>query len=122
VTALAIFAGALFIVQLGALAALAVNRRHTPDIDGEPALPAPSSANPGPRVLAVVPARNEDHNIAACVRALAASQWPLLRIRVVDDNSTDRTSELVRDLARDDARIELVAAGELPTGWLHAGR
>jgi glycosyltransferase involved in cell wall biosynthesis len=80
---------------------------HAPDLadyklDGEP-----------PKVLAIVPARNEEKNIEACVAALGGSSYRNLRVLVVDDNSTDLTAELAREWG-----AEVISAGELPEGWL----
>lgn len=89
------------------------NHRHTPPLG-----PAKEGAG-APDLLCVVPARDEERNIAACVGALAASRYPgELRIRVVDDGSTDATAALVRELAARDDRIQLVQADPPPAGWL----
>lgn len=94
--------------QLLCAALVIWNHRHTPDLAAEP------PAGPGaPRVLALVPARNEAANIGACVAALGASRYPRLRVRVVDDGSSDDTAILARA-----AGAEVVPAGELPPGWL----
>jgi cellulose synthase/poly-beta-1,6-N-acetylglucosamine synthase-like glycosyltransferase/peptidoglycan/xylan/chitin deacetylase (PgdA/CDA1 family) len=58
-----------------------------------------------PGVSVVVPAYNEELGIAACVRSLAASDYPLFEIIVVDDGSTDATSEVVRSLAIPGVRL-----------------
>jgi chlorobactene glucosyltransferase len=72
-----------------------------------------------PSLSVVVPARNEAVNIVACVRSLAASDYPDFEIVVVDDRSSDRTAELARSVPRGNARrIELVDGRPLPTGWL----
>ena len=70
-----------------------------------------------PRISAVVPARNEEAVIAACVQSLA-QQREILEILVVDDQSTDRTAEIVDELACQDSRIRLIRAVELPAGWV----
>jgi glycosyltransferase involved in cell wall biosynthesis len=70
-----------------------------------------------PRISAVVPARNEEAVIAACVQSLA-KQREILEILVVDDQSTDRTSEIVGELSRQDPRVRLIHAAELPAGWV----
>jgi glycosyltransferase involved in cell wall biosynthesis len=70
-----------------------------------------------PRISAVVPARNEEAVIAACLRSLA-QQPEILEILVVDDQSTDRTAEIVGKLSRQDPRIRLIHAAELPAGWV----
>jgi glycosyltransferase involved in cell wall biosynthesis len=70
-----------------------------------------------PRISAVVPARNEEAVIAACVQSLA-QQREILEILVVDDQSTDRTAKIVSELARQDPRIRLIHAAQLPAGWV----
>ncbi len=57
------------------------------------------------RVSVIVPAFNEEANIAATVRSLAASDYPWLEVIVVDDGSTDRTAEIVQRLALPRVRL-----------------
>jgi hypothetical protein len=38
-------------------------------------------------------------------------------VRVIDDASSDRTAELVRERWGDEPRLQLLPAGELPAGW-----
>ena len=38
-------------------------------------------------------------------------------MRVIDDGSTDRTAELVAEVAARDERVTLLSAGPLPAGW-----
>ena len=74
-----------------------------------------STANEG--VSAVVPARNEEAVIAACVESLAV-QKEITEILVIDDQSSDRTAEIVRGLSNKYSNVRLLAATELPTGWM----
>ena len=99
-----------------AIWALRYNHRHSLGIDDEPVLDAAYEGIP--RVLAVIPARNEERNIGRCLDAVSRSDYPRLRIRVIDDDSTDRTPEIALAAARRDPRIEVLAAGALPQGWL----
>src|SRR5690242_16605831 len=69
------------------------------------------------RITAIVPARNEELVIEACVRSLAR-QAAVAEIIVVDDQSTDRTAEIVRGLMREIGNLRLCQASEIPTGWL----
>ena len=98
------------------------NRHRTTPLEAEP----PPSAEPA-SVLVVIPARNEEANIEACVRSVLTQDYPGLGVRVVDDHSTDRTAALVQALAANDSRLELLHAPTLPAGWLgkphalHAG-
>ena len=49
-----------------------------------------------PTVSVLIPARNEERVIVDSVRRVLASLYPRLDVIVIDDGSTDRTSELVR--------------------------
>jgi glycosyltransferase involved in cell wall biosynthesis len=69
------------------------------------------------RITAIVPARNEEQVIATCVRALA-QQTEIVEIRVVNDQSTDRTEEIVRRLISEVAQLRLLETREVPAGWV----
>lgn len=69
------------------------------------------------QISAVVPARNEEENIEAAVRSLAA-QAEIAEIIVVDDQSTDRTGEILARLAREVPRLRILDGGRLPAGWI----
>jgi glycosyltransferase involved in cell wall biosynthesis len=75
-----------------------------------------SSASSG-RVSAIVPARDEEAVIAACVESLAV-QKEIAEILVIDDQSSDRTAEIVRALAAKVSNVRLLEAPELPAGWV----
>ncbi len=77
----------------------------------------PPLPDPAPSLSLLVPARNEVHNIGACVDSLLALDWPgELQVVVLDDRSDDGTGEV---LARyDDPRLTVVEGVELPKGWL----
>lgn len=67
-------------------------------------------------VSALVPARDEERTIEACVRALLAE--PVTEVLVLDDGSTDRTAALVSALAAGDPRVRLLRGAPLPRGWV----
>jgi glycosyltransferase involved in cell wall biosynthesis len=69
------------------------------------------------RITAIVPARNEEWTIETCVRSLAR-QAEIAEIFVVDDQSTDRTAEIVRGLVREIPNLRLLEGGEIPAGWI----
>jgi glycosyltransferase involved in cell wall biosynthesis len=69
------------------------------------------------RVAVLIPARNEERNIGACVESVLAGRGVELEVLVLDDASTDRTAEIVREIALRDARVRLVGSQELPRGW-----
>ena len=70
-----------------------------------------------PQVAVLVPARNEEANIAACLAAVLGSSGVELQVLVLDDASTDRTGELVDAIAAGEPRLRLVTTRSLPAGW-----
>lgn len=72
-----------------------------------------------PRVTVIVPARNEQAAIAACLESLLSQDYANLRIVAVDDRSTDRTPAIVDALAvQHPSRLTALHVRELPGGWL----
>ncbi len=69
------------------------------------------------KVSLLIPARNEEAGIAPCVQAAQASVGVELEIVIMDDQSTDATARIVRQLADEDARVHLLSAPPLPAGW-----
>ncbi|HWK02264.1 MAG TPA: glycosyltransferase [Puia sp.] len=63
------------------------------------AIPAPpGGASPlQARISVLVPARNEENNIKACLESLSRQSYPkdLYEVIVIDDHSTDRTAAIV---------------------------
>jgi succinoglycan biosynthesis protein ExoA len=59
-------------------------------------------------VTVVVPAKNEQRFIAACLDSICAQTYENIEILVVDGASDDSTVDIVRAKARDDARIQLL--------------
>ncbi len=88
------------------------------------AMPRPEGFANLPFVTVVVPARNEERNIAFCLESLLALDYPRFEIVVVDDHSTDRTAGIVREAFRRRAsppEARLFSLGEEPiegeTAW-----
>ncbi len=71
-----------------------------------------------PSVAAVVPARDEAETIGATVSSLLSQDYPgPLAVIVIDDNSTDSTSERATEAANGDPRFNLLRGRPLPAGW-----
>lgn len=70
------------------------------------------------RLSVLVPARNEEETIGACVDAILASHHPLHEVIVCDDGSTDKTPEILRDRAASDPRLKIIEGTGLPAGWV----
>lgn len=81
-----------------------------------PAGPPPQDVPP-PRVAVLIPARNEEGSIGAALEAATASRGVDLDVFVWDDESTDRTAEIVREFAARDTRVKLLRGSGPPAGW-----
>ena len=67
---------------------------------------APPVFEPG--VSVIIPAYNEERVIADAVARVLASDYPVLKVIVADDGSSDRTSEIVRARFGEDSRVTLL--------------
>jgi chlorobactene glucosyltransferase len=76
-----------------------------------------SFKNP-PLISILIPARNEAENISKCLKSFLKQDYPNLEIIVLDDNSTDGTSNVVKEIAKKDSRIRLVQGAPLENGWI----
>lgn len=70
------------------------------------------------RVSVLVPARDEEGNIARCVGSLLAQDYADLEVLVLDDQSSDGTRAVLEAMARADGRLRIIAGQALPEGWL----
>jgi glycosyltransferase involved in cell wall biosynthesis len=68
-------------------------------------------------VSVLVPARNEEAIIARCLESLLTQDYPDFEIIVANDRSTDRTEQIVRELAAKNPRLRLLNVEHLPEGW-----
>ena len=75
--------------------------------------PAPAGGRPAVSVL--IPARNEEANIAEAIACVLANAGVELDVVVLDDGSTDQTPEILAAIA--DPRLRVASAPALPAGW-----
>ena len=75
-------------------------------------------AGPTPRVSVIVPARNEEEYIDACLSSLRAQDYPDYEIVCIDDSSQDRTGSIMARHAAESGRVVHVSAGPKPDGWM----
>ncbi len=68
-------------------------------------------------MTAIVPARDEEAVIASCVESLAL-QPEIAEILVVNDQSSDKTVEIVRALMLKIPNLRLLETREVPPGWV----
>lgn len=69
------------------------------------------------KVSVLIPARNEESTIAACLQSALNSRGVDLEVIVLDDQSEDRTGAIVGELASQDTRVRLLRGTTLPPGW-----
>jgi len=104
-------------VLLALLALIVVNLRVLPVLL---AYDRTKGEEPQPRVAVLVPARNEEANIEACLQCLLEQDYPNYEIWLYDDASTDDTLHIAtRIAAAHPAKIHVVpGTGGPPVGWL----
>lgn len=81
-------------------------------------LPEASEKGVGPVVSVLIPARNEEKNIANLLSDLQSLSYPSLEILVYDDLSTDRTADIVQRFATARHPVRLIPGIPPPIGWL----
>jgi glycosyltransferase involved in cell wall biosynthesis len=74
-----------------------------------------AEATSRPLVSIIVPARNEEASLAACLESLVAQTGVAFEIIVVDDHSTDRTREIASRFSERGVRV--IEADSLPSEW-----
>ncbi len=81
--------------------------------DGSSYAPGLVAAGQAPLVSVIVPARNEEHSLGACLDSLLRQSEPAIELIVVDDGSTDGT----RAVAQSFAGAKVLDVGPVPPGW-----
>jgi len=71
-----------------------------------------------PFVSVLIPARNEENNIANLLADLSTFHYPTLEIIVYNDNSTDNTASIVNKFVSANNKIKLINGNEPEKGWL----
>jgi glycosyltransferase involved in cell wall biosynthesis len=102
-----------------------------PEWDRRPTTTTPKGdhSNGEPRVSIIVPARNEEEYIRETLVQLLALDYSNYEIIAVNDRSTDRTGQIMDEVAAHDllrdadrsarpTRLQVIHISELPSGWL----
>jgi hopene-associated glycosyltransferase HpnB len=78
----------------------------------------PAEPQEWPRIVAVIPARNEADMLPQSLGSLLAQDYPgELSVILVDDSSDDGTADVARRIAGSEARLTVLAGAPLPAGW-----
>jgi len=68
-------------------------------------------------VSVLIPARNEAANIGSCLDSVLSQQGVQIEILVLDDDSRDKTADIVESYVMRDPRVRLLRGAPLPSGW-----
>lgn len=71
-----------------------------------------------PMVSILIPARNEEHNIGRCIQSLLAQDYPAFEILVLDDQSTDGTLAILRQMAESQPELQVLTGSSPPENQL----
>jgi len=79
--------------------------------------PNPIRGTP-PSVTILIPAKDEGERIRACLESALQQDYPNFNVIAIDDRSTDRTGEVMDEIAASDPRLNVVHIAENPLpGW-----
>lgn len=65
-----------------------------------------------PLVSVIIPARNEERNLAVLLQSMIDQEYRNIEILVIDDRSSDRTGEIIREFEKKDSRVKGYRTGE----------
>ena len=80
--------------------------------------PPLNGAGPHAKLSVIIPARDEEADIAQSLGSVLNQVGVDLEVIVVNDHSSDRTGRIADTLAASDARLKVIHDPELPPGWL----
>ncbi|MCF7805406.1 MAG: glycosyltransferase [Candidatus Marinimicrobia bacterium] len=102
----------LLLVPLGLLLLVALfNAVFTPRLQKH--FPVKDS----PKVSVLVPVRNEEETLPRCLLTLTEQDYGDFEILVLDDGSTDKTPDIIREFAEEHARVHYIPGEPLPEEW-----
>ncbi|GMV93594.1 MAG: glycosyl transferase family 2 [Candidatus Hydrogenedentota bacterium] len=104
--------GAQVLSNLGLRALFRSNARGLPNLSE-----TSHGSNELPGVTVIVPARNEEDTVQAGVHSLLSLDYPRVEIIAVNDGSTDRTPQILDQMAEDEPRLRIIHDPLLPEGW-----
>ncbi len=105
----------IYLLSVGALAfhtwrGYQLTRKHC-------SLPPPPNARTWPTLDVLIPVKDEEHNIGACIESVLRQGYPNIRIIVVNDRSTDGTVAAVEAIQARHPEVSRFDVKELPAGF-----
>jgi cellulose synthase/poly-beta-1,6-N-acetylglucosamine synthase-like glycosyltransferase len=75
---------------------------------------------PSTKISVIIPARNEEENIGACLDSVMRQSYPksLFEVLVIDDHSADSTSNIIKSYA--DKNVKLISLSDFTTGEINS--
>ncbi len=81
--------------------------------------PHPEGTEPDTELVSIlVPVRNEEKNIANLLTDLLKQNYQNMEIILFNDQSTDKTLQILKQFAEADNRVRYLNSSGLPDGWL----
>ena len=69
-------------------------------------------------VSILIPMRNEESNVSKCIESILKQTYTNYEIIVYDDESTDKTLELLKTYANKNRKLKIIEGQNKPTDWL----
>jgi len=69
-------------------------------------------------ICVIIPARNEEKTILKTLNSIKNQSYKNLQVVVVDDNSSDKTKEVVNKFKKGFKNLILLKGKQLPSGWV----
>jgi len=72
----------------------------------------------GIKISVLIPARNEEANIDACLNSVCSQNYKNLEIIILDDDSGDNTFSVAEKFSLKDNRVRVIKGKNLAAGWV----
>lgn len=69
-------------------------------------------------VSVLIPARNEEKRLPTLLKSLLVQKHKHFEVIIYDDESTDKSADIIKQTAQNDTRITYLKGPKLPEGWL----
>ncbi len=111
---LIVLSGIIFIATLLVTAEIVFGVRKMTNLQDR----AIYSGNQTPRISVIVPACNEENEVAAGLNSLLSQEYDNLEIIVINDRSHDNTGRVLYSLQQQFPQLKIITITDLPADWL----